>query len=76
MLMGVLSTTAITLSVRNSENYIFSCHGFAIVKVDDRVTSNPDDICIGNDIGIILSGIEIKSTVKQKDKYDGKDFNL
>src|SRR6185437_4168891 len=50
--------------------------GFAIVKVDDRVTSNPDDICIGNDIGIILSGIEIKSTVKQKDKYDGKDFNL
>jgi exodeoxyribonuclease VII large subunit len=50
--------------------------GFAIVKVNERVTSNPDDICVGNDIGIILSGTEIKSTVKEKNKYDGKDFNL
>lgn len=50
--------------------------GFAIVKVNDQITSNPDDIRIGNDIDIILSGSEIKSTVKQKKKYDGKDFNL
>ena len=50
--------------------------GFAIVKVNDQVTGNPDDIRIGNDIDIILSGFEIRSTVKQKTKYDGKDFNL
>jgi exodeoxyribonuclease VII large subunit len=50
--------------------------GFAIVKVNGEITSNPDDILIGKDVGIILSGTEIRSTVKQKSKYDGKDFDL
>jgi exodeoxyribonuclease VII large subunit len=50
--------------------------GFAIVKVNDQITSNPDDIGIGHEIDIILSGSEIKSIVKQKKKYDGKDFNV
>ena len=50
--------------------------GFAIIKHNNKITSNPDDIKVGNDIDIILSGIQINSTVKQKSKYNGTDFNL
>lgn len=50
--------------------------GYAIVKVNNKITSNPDIINIGNDIDIILSNKLIKSTVKHKTDYDGNDFNL
>jgi exodeoxyribonuclease VII large subunit len=50
--------------------------GFAIVKVNNKITSNPDDILLGNDIEIILSNTQIKTTVKQKTKYNGTEFNL
>ncbi|MDP4211702.1 MAG: exodeoxyribonuclease VII large subunit [Bacteroidota bacterium] len=50
--------------------------GFAIVKRNNKITSNPDDVVVGEDIDIILSHTQIKSTVKQKSKYDGSDFNL
>ena len=48
--------------------------GFAIVKVNDQITSDPDSIQEGKDISIILKEVEITSTVKQKTAYDGKDF--
>lgn len=48
--------------------------GFAIVKVNDQITSDPDLIEEGQDISIILKDVEITSTVKQKTDYDGKDF--
>lgn len=50
--------------------------GYAIIKVNNKITSNPEDIKIGNDIDIILSDNIIKTTVKQKSKYDGNDLNL
>ena len=50
--------------------------GYAIIKVNNKITSNPDNIKIGNDIDIILSNKLIKSTVKHKNDYNGNDFNL
>ncbi|MGN6509121.1 MAG: exodeoxyribonuclease VII large subunit [Chitinophaga sp.] len=50
--------------------------GFAIVKTDNRITSDPDDIKVGSDIEIILSGTKIRSAVKQKSTYDGTEFDL
>ncbi|PZR27645.1 MAG: exodeoxyribonuclease VII large subunit [Citrobacter freundii] len=48
--------------------------GFAIVKVDGEVTSDPDKAQEGKDISIILKNKEILATVNQQKKYDGKDF--
>jgi exodeoxyribonuclease VII large subunit len=50
--------------------------GFAIVKVKNIITSNPENIKVGEDIDIILSDTEIKSTVRKKSKYNGADFNI
>ena len=50
--------------------------GFAIVKLNNKITSNPDNILVGSDIEIILSNTQIKTTVKQKTKYNGTEFNL
>lgn len=50
--------------------------GFAIVKANSKITSNPVDIKVGQDIEIILSDTQIKSTVKQKSIYNGSDFNI
>ncbi|MET0465441.1 MAG: exodeoxyribonuclease VII large subunit, partial [Chitinophagaceae bacterium] len=48
--------------------------GFAIVKVDGEVTSDPGKAENGKDISVILKDIEIIATVNQKKEYDGKDF--
>jgi len=48
--------------------------GFAIVKVDGEVTSDPAKAGEGKDISIILKNVEILATVNQQKKYDGKDF--
>jgi exodeoxyribonuclease VII large subunit len=50
--------------------------GFAIVKVDNKITSNPDAILVGGNIEIILASTQITTTVKKKTKYDGTEFNL
>jgi exodeoxyribonuclease VII large subunit len=50
--------------------------GFAIVKSNNKITSNPDTILVGEDIEIILANTEITTTVKKKTKYDGKEFNI
>ena len=50
--------------------------GFAIIKANNKITSNPDDIKVGRDIDIILAQTQIKTTVKQKSKYNGTEFNL
>lgn len=47
--------------------------GYAIIRINNEITSNPDDLKIGKDIDILLSNTIIKSTVKQKIKYDGKN---
>ncbi len=50
--------------------------GFAIIKANNKVTSDPDDIKIGSDIEVILADTSIQSTVKQKTSHDGSEFNL
>lgn len=50
--------------------------GFAIIKVNNKITSDPDDIQVGNDMSVILDKKEIRSTVKSKTDYNGNDFNL
>lgn len=50
--------------------------GFAIIKIDDKVISNAKDIKIGEDIEVILSDIQLKTTVKQNKDYNGTEFNL
>lgn len=50
--------------------------GFAIVKVNQKITSNPSDIGVGEDIEVILADTQILATVKNKTKYDGTDHDL
>jgi exodeoxyribonuclease VII large subunit len=50
--------------------------GFAIIKVDGKITSDMQNINIGKEVSIILSKQELKATINSKKKYDGSDFNL
>ena len=50
--------------------------GFAIVKINGRVTSDPSFIKVGEEMTVILSNKEIKSTVKSKTDYNGNEFNI
>lgn len=50
--------------------------GFAIIKANNNIISNPDKIKIGSDIDIILMESQIISTVKHKTKYHGTEFNV
>lgn len=50
--------------------------GFAILKTNDRITSDPDDLKPGQDVEIILMDTQITSTIRKKTKYNGKDFNI
>lgn len=50
--------------------------GFAIVKHNGEVTSNPDVLSPGSEMEVILMDKSIKSTVKSKSNYNGSEFNL
>ena len=50
--------------------------GFAIIKSDNRITSDPEQLNIGKDIEIIFAKTLITSTVKSKKDYHGNDFNV
>ncbi len=50
--------------------------GFAIVKHNGDVTSNPDVFKPGSEIEVILLDKSIKSTVKSKSNHNGSEFNL
>ncbi len=50
--------------------------GFAIVKVNGRVTSHASDIQVGEELEIILDKSQIQTTVRKKTKYNGSEFNL
>lgn len=50
--------------------------GFAIVKYQGEVTSNPDAFFIHSEIEVILRDQSIKSTVKSKSNHNGNEFNL
>ncbi|RYZ18063.1 MAG: exodeoxyribonuclease VII large subunit, partial [Sphingobacteriales bacterium] len=50
--------------------------GFAIVKVNDIIVSDPDKILPGSAIEVILADNRIHATVERKQPYHGSDFNL
>lgn len=50
--------------------------GYAVVKINNKITSNPNAINLGKSIEIILADKVITSTVTKKTDYDGKEFNL
>ncbi len=50
--------------------------GFAIVKHNGAVTSNPDVFKAGSEMEVILSEKSIKTIVKSKSDHNGSEFNL
>jgi exodeoxyribonuclease VII large subunit len=50
--------------------------GFAIVKVDDRIRSNSDDIEKGDELTVTFAATEIKTIVQSKSTYDGREFDI
>lgn len=50
--------------------------GYAIVRVNDTITSNADTIEVGDTMDVILSDTIFKTTVKEKTKYNERDTNL
>jgi exodeoxyribonuclease VII large subunit len=69
--LGHLTTMIRVLSPENVLN-----RGYAIVKVDKRITGDPDRLVVGQDIEILLRSTSIGATVKSKENYHGKDFDL
>ena len=69
--LGHLATVIRVLSPENTLN-----RGYAIVKVGRQITGNPDQLVIGQDIEILLRSTSITATVKSKENYHGKDFDL
>ncbi|MBA4167684.1 MAG: exodeoxyribonuclease VII large subunit [Chitinophagaceae bacterium] len=50
--------------------------GFAIVKTNNRITTNPEDLVEGRDFTILFGKEEITATAKEKKQNNGKDFDL
>lgn len=50
--------------------------GFALVRKNNEITSDPGQFAPGNEIEIILRSHSIKATVTNNTEYNGNDFNL
>ena len=50
--------------------------GFAIIKVDNKIVSNPDSISEGTKLTVQLAATLIETTVKSKSPYDGNEFDI
>jgi exodeoxyribonuclease VII large subunit len=50
--------------------------GFAIIKVNDKILSNSNEIREGDEMTVTFAESEIKTIVKSKSKYDGREFNV
>jgi exodeoxyribonuclease VII large subunit len=71
---GYLEHLTTMIRVLSPENILN--RGYAIVKVGRQITGNPDQLVIGQDIEILLRSTNITATVKSKENYHGKDFDL
>ena len=69
--LGHLATMIRVLSPENTLN-----RGYAIVRVDRRITSDPEQLVIGQDVEILMRSTIITATVKSKENNHGKDFDL
>ncbi len=50
--------------------------GYAIVKVGDKIISSAETIEAGQEIEVILRDAKLKSTVKEKILYNGRETDL
>lgn len=50
--------------------------GYAIVKFNEKIISSADNIQAGQEIEVILKDAKLKSTVKEKIQYDGRETDL
>lgn len=50
--------------------------GFAIIKVDGKIVSNPKDIKAGTKLSVQLTDTEINAIVTDKNTHNGSEFNL
>jgi len=50
--------------------------GYAIVKVNEKIISSAQNIEAGQEIEVILKDAKLKSTVKEKIQYNGKETDL
>lgn len=69
-----LKSAVALINVISPENILRK--GFAIVKSQGEITSNPNKFEPSSEIEIILRSQNIKATVNTKKDYHGNDFNL
>ncbi|MBF4488049.1 exodeoxyribonuclease VII large subunit [Flavobacterium sp. CSZ] len=50
--------------------------GYAIVRVNEKIISNADTIEVGDTIDVVLSDTILKTTVREKTKYNGRETHL
>ena len=50
--------------------------GFAMIKINNKIVSNPDSIQEGADLTVHLADTLIETTVKSKSAHDGNEFNI
>ena len=50
--------------------------GYAIVKAGDKIISSAENIEAGYEIEVILRDAKLKSIVKEKIQYDGRETDL
>ncbi|MCD0472546.1 exodeoxyribonuclease VII large subunit [Flavobacterium sp. JAS] len=71
---GYLGHYSSSIRMMSPENILKK--GYAIVRVNDKITSNADTIAVGDTMDVILSDAIFKTTVKEKTKYNGRDTDL
>lgn len=69
-----LKNTVAVLKIISPENILKK--GFALVKKNNEITSDPGQFAPGTEIEIILRSHSIKATVTNNTEYYGNDFNL
>lgn len=69
-----LKNVVALMNVISPENILRK--GFAIVKSNGEITSDPNRFSPASEIEIILRSQNIKATVNTKSEYHGNDFNL
>lgn len=50
--------------------------GYAIVRVNEKIVSSAENIKVGEDIEVILKDTIVRTTVKEKRQYNGKETDL
>ncbi|MBP0613912.1 hypothetical protein J8J42_12775 [Chryseobacterium sp. cx-311] len=70
----LLKNAVAVIKVMSPENILKK--GFAIVKKNNEITSDPGQFVPESEIEIILRNKSLRATVNTNTEYDGNDFNL